>query len=311
MNSISPLVDSFWLTRNLDDPNVRLVECDADPTLYHRGHISGATRLACQLELVDHNTRDIVGLHELERVAARLGIASDTDVVLYGDQHNLWACFAYWIFRMYGHARLHLLDGGRDKWLADGGTLVQDLPAVQPTRFEAMDRIREQRALRDDVLAFISRPDPRSPSVRLYGRALIDDRTPGEFNGEYAPDRGYPSRTLRIGHIPGAVNVPWYDLLRPDGTFKELDELLRLLRLKGITPDQDIVVYTRIGERAALTWFVLREVLGFRRVRNYDGSWTEWGNAVGLPIESGGVVLVAARAQGRNIVPRSRAAVAH
>lgn len=286
------VVDTLWLTTNLHAPNLRVVECDADPRLYEHGHIPGAVRLDCQADLVDLGTRDLVDRDEFESLAGRLGIANDTDVVLYGDEYNILACHAFWVFRLYGHTRLRLLNGGRTRWIADGQRLVKDIPTVPHARFMALTRSRELRALREDVLRHIGWPDPRCPKVSLFGRVLVDDRTPAEFDGQFQSDGRYPARFRRAGHIPGACNVPWRDLLRADGTFRSLEEIKRTLTRKGIVPEKDIIVYTRIGERSSLMWFVLHELLGYPKVRNYDGSWTEWGNMVGMPIEHGALVRV-------------------
>lgn len=291
------VVDSLWLIKHLGDPGVRIVECDVDGGLYEHGHIPGAVRLDCQTDLVEFATRDIVCPIEFEEVASRLGVTNDTEVVFYGDQHNILACHAYWVFRLFGHTRMRILDGGRTRWIADGQRLVKDLPEVPATEYKAEDQTRRFRAMREDVLRHIGGPDLHVLKLRLIGRAIVDDRSPAEFKGEFQAGAGYPARYARGGHIPGATNLPCRELVRVDGTFKSEVEIARSLARAGITPDKDIIVYTRIGERSALTWFVLHELMKFPRVRNYDGGWTEWGNIVGLPIEDGAVVPVPAHAR--------------
>jgi thiosulfate/3-mercaptopyruvate sulfurtransferase len=303
-NYLNPdvLVDTKWLAQHLTDTNVRIVECDTDTTLYGKGHIRGAVSLDCQSDLVDTQTRDFLGRRQFEELAGRMGIADDTTVVFYGDQQNMLACYAYWVFRVYGHDKLRLLNGGRDHWIKDGQTFTREMPVIKPTKFRAKDQAHEFRALREDVLRHIGNPDAHRPKVKLDGRALIDDRTPAEFDGQFRIESDYPPRFMRTGHIPGAANIPYTDLLRADGTFKSGEEIERLLVAKGITPDKDVVVYTRIGERSSVMWFLLHELLGYKKVRNYDGSWTEWGNMVGMPIESASVVPIPPRtATGREL----------
>jgi thiosulfate/3-mercaptopyruvate sulfurtransferase len=290
------LVDTTWLSQHGNNANLRVVECDVDAALYGEGHIPGAVKLDCQTELVNRNTRDLISLTDFEKLAGRLGISETHRVVFYGDQHNIMACYAYWVFKQFGHDDLKVLDGGRDTWLANGLTLTRETPTVVPVKFKARRIAQELRALRDDVLDHIGNPDPTMPSARMDDdRALVDDRTREEFEGVFAMDSGYPPRFLRSGHIPGAANVPYLELLSDDGTFKSIDEIKKILGKKGVTAEKDTVVYTRIGERASLMWFVMHELLGYPKVRTYDGSWTEWGNTIGLPIEAGKVVPISAR----------------
>jgi thiosulfate/3-mercaptopyruvate sulfurtransferase len=289
------LVDTAWVDQHSNDTNLRILECDSDPTLYAQGHIPGALRLDTQGALLDANTRDLISANQFQVVVERLGISNSTEVLFYGDQFNIHACYAYWVFRSFGQKALHVLNGGRAKWISDGRRLAHQVPTVEPGRFKARMLSKEFRALRDDVLQLIGYPERLAPRSRMQGRALLDDRTRAEFEGVFAPDSGYPPRFLRAGHIPGATNVPWRDLLNPDRTFKSDDAIKEILKANGITKDKDVVVYTRIGERASLTWFVLHELLGYPKVRTYDGSWTEWGNTVGVPIENGSVVAVPAR----------------
>jgi thiosulfate/3-mercaptopyruvate sulfurtransferase len=303
-NYLNPdvLVEPKWLNQHIDDKNVRIVECDADMTLYEKGHIPGAVKLSCQTDLVDMQTRDFVGRLQFEELAGRLGVTDDTTVIFYGDQQNMLACYGYWVFRLYGHEKLKILNGGRDRWMSEGQQLVRDTPTIKPTKFRAKEHLHEFRALRDDVLSLIGNPGRNTRTTKLTGRALIDDRTPAEFDGQFKLESDYPPRFLRTGHIPGAANVPYTDLLRPDGTFKTPEEIQKLMVTKGITPDKDIVVYTRIGERSSVMWFLLHELLGYPKVRNYDGSWTEWGNTVGMPIENASVVPIPLRmTTGRNL----------
>lgn len=283
----SVLVDSEWLHDNLKNPALRLVECDTDTGLYDVGHIPGAVRLDWQIDLTDRRTRDCVSRSDFELLAGRLGIANDSTVVLYGDQHNIMACFAFWVFRMYGHDKLKVLNGGKDKWMRERRQLTTEAPSFSAVKYIAHDLQKELRATRDQVFDHIGRPEPYATRVRVpTGNMLVDDRSVEEYRGEVKDSGEYPQRYLRGGHIPGAVNLPWTDLMRADGTFMDAGEVERVLAAKKLSPDQNVIVYTRIGERAALTWFVLHELSGFKKVRIYDGSWTEWGNLVGMPIES-------------------------
>jgi thiosulfate/3-mercaptopyruvate sulfurtransferase len=305
-NYLSPdaLVDTNRVIQHMKNKRLRIVECDGDPVLYSQGHIPGAVRLDTQTELEDERTRDLIRPAAFEALAGRLGIDNDTEVVFYGDQHNIQACYAYWVFRSFGHDKLKILNGGREKWLADGQKLTHDVTDVPPARHTTKRMLTDFRALRDDVLRHIGGPENRRSERRPDGRALIDDRTRAEFEGVFAQESGYPQRFVRSGHIPGAANVPFTEILRHDGTFKSVDEIKRVLDMRGIAPDMDVVVYTRIGERASLMWFVLHELLRFPRVRVYDGSWTEWGNTVGLPIEAGAVLPIPPRT-----VPGTRTAM--
>lgn len=276
-----------WAKNNLDDRRTRFVECSTDVRLYGLGHIPGAVCLDWEIDLTDLKTRDIVSPTEFEKLAERCGISNDTTVVLYGDQSNMMACFAYWVFKIHGHDNLRILDGGRAKWTTDRLPLVTETQRTSAGTYTARNREKELRARREDVFDHIGKPGMRETRVRVpAGRALVDDRSPDEFDGVLKERGGYPERYLRGGHIPGAVNLPWVELVNPDGTFRRVEELDRVLTAKKLAPDLDVIVYTRIGERACLTWFVLHELMGFKRVRTYDGSWTEWGNLIGMPIES-------------------------
>ncbi len=280
------LVETSWVEEHGADEGVRLVECDENGDAYEQGHIPGAVRVDWKSDLGDQRVRDIVEAHAFERLMGRLGIANDTTVVFYGDQANWWAAYAYWVFRTFGHDRLRIMNGGRKKWLAERRPLTHDVPAPAETRYAVAGRMTELRALKADVLHHIGNPNPRLLVVRLpAAHSLVDVRTPAEFSGELVQMAGYPQEgALRGGHIPGAVNIPWGRAVNADWTFKGAEEIRRLYEREGISPDKDVIVYCRIGERSALTWFVLHELMGYRKVRNYDGSWTEWGNTVGVPV---------------------------
>ncbi len=306
----SVLVETQWVAEHGKDDGVRLVECDEDVGAYDRGHLPGAVRVDWQSDLNDPRIRDLVDVHAFERLMGRLGIANDTTVVLYGDQANWWAAYAYWALRLFGHERVKLMNGGRKKWVAEGRQLVSEPTARAETRYAVAGRVPEIRALKSDVLHHIGNPNPRQLVVRLpAAHSLVDVRTPAEFSGHLVQMAGYPQEgALRAGHIPGAINIPWGRAVNPDWTFKSGDELRRLYEGEGITPDKDIIVYCRIGERSSLTWFVLHELMGYRRVRNYDGSWTEWGNSVGIPVAN---PSLAARPHDRPVAAAGRATALH
>jgi thiosulfate/3-mercaptopyruvate sulfurtransferase len=288
------LVSTAWVTEHASDPSVRVVECDEDVSLYVSGHIPGAVKVDWHTDLNDPRVRDFVDAPGFLRLMGRLGIANDTTVVFYGDKKNWWACHAYWVFRLYGHDKLKIMNGGRTKWLAEGRPLVREVPHYPLTRYVVVRVHPHIRASRADVLAHIGNPNPRQLVVRLpAGHALVDVRSPAEYAGEFVNMTEYPQEgALRGGHIPGAVNIPWLEMVTEDGTFQPAGEVRQLYEGEGITPDKDVIVYCTIGERAALSWFVLHELMGYRRVRNYDGSWTEWGNAVGVPIANPSLVGV-------------------
>jgi thiosulfate/3-mercaptopyruvate sulfurtransferase len=280
------LVSTDWVAEHASDPAVRLVESDEDVLLYDSGHIPGAVKVDWHTDLNDPRVRDYVDAPAFTRLMERLGIANDTAVVFYGDKSNWWACYAYWVFRLYGHQKLMVMNGGRKKWITEKRALVRELPSHSPARYTLSKVHQEIRATRSEVLVHIGNPNPRSLVVRLpAAHALVDVRSPAEFSGRLVHMAGYPQEgAMRSGHIPGAANIPWSLMVTKDGTFKSAEEIRLLYEGQGITPDKDIIVYCRIGERSALTWFVLHELMGYRHVRNYDGSWTEWGNAVGVPI---------------------------
>ncbi len=271
------LVSTEWVAEHLNDPNVRLVESNEDILLYDTGHIPGAVKVDWHADLNNPLMRDYIDRAGFEAVARRLGIGRDTKVVFYGDKNNWWATYAFWVFQLFGHRNAAVMDGGRAKWVAEGRSLTRDVPSYAPSDYTTPERNDEPiRAFRDEVLEHV-----RS------GKALVDVRSPGEYKGELLHMADYPQEgALRGGHIPGAANVPWARAANPDGSFKSAEELRAIYEQEqGLSPDSDVVAYCRIGERSSHTWFVLTYLLGYPRVRNYDGSWTEWGNSVGLPIE--------------------------
>ena len=276
VSTTSPLVTTEWLAERLDDSGVAVAEVDENPDLYEDGHIRGAVKLHWKDDLQDPLVRDVVSKHQFERLLGDRGISHDTTVVLYGDKNNWFAAYAYWYLKLFRHRDVRLLDGGRQKWIDEGRELTIVLPTPAPVAYTAGAMDEAIRVRRDEVLARL-----RDPGV-----VLVDVRSPQEFAGELVAPPGYEQEgASRAGHIPGARSIPWSTALRDDGTFRDLEELRELYTAKGVTPDREIRAYCRIGERSAHTWFVLRELLGYEHVRNYDGSWTEWGNLVDVPIE--------------------------
>ena len=277
------LVETDWLADHLNDADLRIVESNEDVLLYDQGHIPGAVKLDWTADLQDPVVRDFIGPEQFAQLCSRLGIGNDTTVIFYGDRNNWWAAYAYWFFNVMGHDKLKILNGGRKKWTDEGRPLTRDVPTVTPTNYQARQPRPEYRAFRDDVLKHIGYEGRRQVGG---GLPLVDVRSPGEYSGQLLHMPEYPQEgAQRGGHIPGAKNIPWARAANEDGTFKSAEELRQLYESQGITPDKDIVVYCRIGERSSHSWFVLHELLGYPQVRNYDGSWTEWGNVVGLPIE--------------------------
>lgn len=272
------LVDCAWVAAHLDDPGVRMLESNEDVLLYRTGHIPGALELDWIEDLNDAVMRDYVDAPTLQRVLRARGINDDTTIVLYGDKNNWWACYAFWVLRLFGLTRLRILDGGRARWIQEGRPLVTEVPTPTPGQISVGPRDEiGLRAFKHDVLAHVA-----------AGGRLVDVRSPEEFRGERMHMPDYPNEgALRGGHIPGAANVPWGKAVDPEThVFRSAAELRRLyVDEQGIDPDQPVVVYCRIGERSSHSWFALTALLGWTRVVNYDGSWTEWGNAVRTPIE--------------------------
>jgi thiosulfate/3-mercaptopyruvate sulfurtransferase len=271
------LVSTQWVADHLGDSDLRVVESNEDILLYDLGHIPGAVQIDWQKDLNDAVRRDYLTRERFEELMAANGIANDTTVVFYGDKNNWWACYAFWVFQLFGHGNAKVMDGGRAKWEAEGRPMSKTVPTYPATRYQAQARTDYKiRAFRDQVLNHVS-----------VGLPLVDVRSPGEYTGELLHMPSYPQEgALRGGHIPGARNVPWARAANADGTFKTASELRAIYEEEqGLQPDDNIIAYCRIGERSSHTWFVLTYLLGYPNVRNYDGSWTEWGNLVGVPIE--------------------------
>lgn len=268
------LVTTAWADEHKDDRNVTLVEVDVDNSAYESGHIEGAVAWNWTTQLNDQVRRDILDRGQMQELLGQSGITPDTTIVLYGDNNNWFAAYAYWQLRIFGHDKVKLINGGRVKWEQEGRSYTKEVPNVEAVEYKANDADLSIRALQPDVAEAIK------GSV-----ALVDVRSPQEFSGEVIAPPGMTETAQRGGHIPGAVNIPWKQATNEDGTFKSPEELEKLYGDVGVTPDKDVITYCRIGERSAHTWFVLHELLGFENVRNYDGSWTEWGSMVGVPIE--------------------------
>ncbi|WP_322794247.1 sulfurtransferase [Bellilinea sp.] len=271
------LVETEWVAQHLNDPAVRIVESNEDALLYDTGHIPGAVRVDWFTTLQHPVRRDFLTKEEFEALCSSLGISNDTTVVFYGDKSNWFAVYAFWLFEYYGHEKRKVMNGGRARWVAENRPLTTEVPSYPPTQYRAKEPDASIRAFRDDVMRHIQ-----------TGLPLVDVRSPKEYTGELIHMPGYPQEgAQRGGHIPGAVNIPWAQAVDEDGRFKSPEALRELYQSRGVTPDKDIIAYCRIGERSSHTWFVLKYLLGYPKVRNYDGSWTEWGNLVGAPIEKG------------------------
>ena len=267
-----------WLEQNIDNPKVRIIEVSTEPGIYERGHIKNSVKLVWHTDLVDTVNRDIISQAKFTALVQKAGIDEDTTVVLYGDKNNWFAAWGAWIFNIYGQKDVRVLDGGRVKWEKDGRALTTAVPTFKAGNFVAKAADKNLRAgLTRDVL----------PVAKKERKAtLIDIRSADEYSGKIFAPAGFQELAVRAGHIPGAINVPWGLNVNSDGTFKTVAELKKLYADKGVTGADQIITYCRIGERSSLTWFVLSEILGFSRVKNYDGSWTEYGNSVGAPISN-------------------------
>lgn len=270
------LVTTQWVADHLDDPKVRIVESDEDILLYELGHIPGAIKLDWQSDLQDHVRRDFVDKAGFSALLSKVGIANDSTVVFYGDKSNWYACYTFWLFKYFGHEDARIMDGGRTKWEAEDRPETRDVKSYPATNYAAKDPNPKVRAFRDDVLRAVQNQDT----------SLVDVRSPQEFSGEVIHMAGYPQEgAQRAGHIAGAKSIPWGQAANPNGTFKTAAELKEVYGSRGITGSEPTIAYCRIGERASHTWFALTYLLGYENVSNYDGSWTEWGSMVNVPVE--------------------------
>jgi thiosulfate/3-mercaptopyruvate sulfurtransferase len=270
------LVDTAWVAAHRTDPKVKVVEVDVDTTAYEKGHVPGAIGLDWRKDLQAQPVRDLLPKDQFEALLSRHGISADDTIIAYGDNNNWFAAWFVWNLKYYGHRDVRLMDGGRKKWEAEGREVATDAPAVKPAQYRAADPNAKIRALRDEVRS----------RFQDSGSRLVDVRSPKEYSGELLAPENLPQEgAQRGGHIPGAANIPWGQAVQEDGTFKSAAELKELYGSKGVTPDKQVIAYCRIGERSSHTWFVLQYLLGYPNVRNYDGSWTEWGSLIGAPIE--------------------------
>ena len=269
------LVSTDWVAQHRNDPNVAIVEVDVDTSAYDQGHVPGSIGWNWTTDLCDTQVRDIVPKDKLEQLLSRSGITPDTAIVLYGDNNNWFAAWAFWQLKIYGHKDVRLMNGGRKKWLAEGRDLETETAPRPAAKYTATGPDNSIRSLLPEVQS----------RYKQGNTVLVDVRSPQEFTGEILAPPGLPETCQRGGHIPGARNIPWGKACNEDGTFKSREELLELYGQQGVTADKDVIAYCRIGERSSHTWFVLKYLLGFENVKNYDGSWTEWGNLVGAPVE--------------------------
>jgi thiosulfate/3-mercaptopyruvate sulfurtransferase len=268
------LVSTQWVADHGTDQGIKLVEVDVDTSAYGEGHPAAAIGWNWTSQLQDQTRRDIITKADLEKLLAESGISNSDTVVLYGDNNNWFAAYAFWVLELYGHQNLRLMDGGRKKWLEESRPTTKDAPTPARSSYQAKEPNAELRAKRDFVLESLNRGD----------RAMVDVRSPAEFTGEILAPPGLSETAQRGGHIPGAANVPWAQAVKEDGTFKAEADLRTLYTGKGVTPEKEVIAYCRIGERSSHTWFVLKHLLGYNKVRNYDGSWTEWGSMIDVPV---------------------------
>lgn len=269
------LVSTDWVAQHLNDPKVKLIEVDVDTAAYDEGHAPGAVGFNWTSQLQDQVRRDIITKEGLEQLLGDAGVSNSDAVVLYGDNNNWFAAYAFWLLEMYGHKDVKLMDGGRKKWAEEKREMTKDAPSPKKASYKAQAPNAALRAKRDQVLQALGKS----------GNALVDVRSPAEYNGEIMAPPGLAETAQRMGHIPGAANVPWAQAVREDGTFKPAEELQQLYGTKGVTKDKEVIAYCRIGERSSHTWFALKHLLGYPNVRNYDGSWTEYGSLIDVPIE--------------------------
>lgn len=271
------LVDTNWVSQHLKDSSIRVTEVDYDPTTnYNMGHVPGAVLLDWRKDLNDPVTRDLLSKERLEQLLGQAGATNQTTLVLYGDFNNWFAAFAYWILKYHGVEKTVLMNGGRKKWLAEDREVTKEIPNYPKTTFKTASTNEQIRTYLDYVKSSMKKSD----------KVLVDVRSPAEFTGEITAPPEYPNEhAQRGGHIPGAVNIPWSQAVKEDGTFKSAEDIAKLYQSKGVTADKEVITYCRIGERSSFTWFVLKYLLGYPNVKNYDGSWTEWGNMVRNPIE--------------------------
>ncbi len=269
------LVTTDWVAEHLNDPKVKLIEVDVDTTAYDEAHAPGAVGFNWTSQLQDQVRRDIITKNGLEELLSVAGVSNDDTVVLYGDNNNWFAAYAFWLLELYGSTNVKLMDGGRKKWMDEKRATTKDAPSPKKASYTAQEPNQELRARRDQVLQALGKA----------GNAMVDVRSPAEYNGEIMAPPGLSETAQRMGHIPGAANVPWSQAVREDGTFKSPEELQALYGGKGVTKDKEVIAYCRIGERSSHTWFALKHLLNFPNVRNYDGSWTEYGSLIDVPIE--------------------------